>query len=572
MGRPQTDLSAGGVKSNSPEPPVVAQRPAWPHREMPPSLRKKVTDVLRSNRDEILDRWQTGVIKVDEEERQRVGAGDVDLGGFLEHFFRAIEDGDLSHLYRMLGEVAKQRWRIWRLAISESGRTALYIKRVLYDVLDRELTDRAELMQAVRMIDACTTELMYHYIETYQAMAVAELQRQAGRLAKAEQDKKFAVERQHLLEKLRQQERHLAAIVDGSADAIIGLDPDGVILSWNRGAELIFGYESEEMIGRSIEVLVPDHLKRAREHETIASQVRNNGFVRGLETERLAKGGRWVVVDLTSTAIRDEQGKIVGMSAILRDITHRRRMRERVLHAERLATIGMMAARVAHDVRSPLSSITLNADLLAEELRTYAESNTTEAQALLRSIDSELERLSKVVDEYLSFARPPEAKFEPHDIAQIVGDLLDFLEKEMAGNGVRLSRAFHQGIPPMLVDAHQIRQACLNLLKNSCEAMPHGGEITAGIERQGDDVLITITDTGVGIPEDEIDTMFKPFTSTKVGGTGLGLAVAQEIVAEHGGTIRCQSRVGEGATFTIRLPFFLGRIRSKPERYDADAG
>jgi signal transduction histidine kinase len=170
-----------------------------------------------------------------------------------------------------------------------------------------------------------------------------------------------------------------------------------------------------------------------------------------------------------------------------------------------------------------------------------------------------------VVREYLSFVRLPEPRFEQHDIVRVTKDLLDFLEEEMSGKGVRLKREFGDGIPLMLLDVHKMREVLINLLKNGSEAMPGGGEITTRIARQGEEVLITISDTGVGIPEDRIESIFQPFTSTKEGGTGLGLPVAQEIIAEHGGAISCASKVGEGSTFEIRLPLEMGsRPRLSP--------
>lgn len=251
---------------------------------------------------------------------------------------------------------------------------------------------------------------------------------------------------------------------------------------------------------------------------------------------------------------------MVGKSSILRDISDRKRLQERVFQAERLATIGRMAARVAHEVRNPLSSITLNVDLLADELRSYGTVDTSEAEALLESIDAELERLNQVVRDYLSFSRPPDFRFEPRDLVRVAEDLLAFLDEEMTKRGIRLELSSDGKIPPVSLDVRRIREALLNLYKNSLEAMPEGGVITTTIEGQGGEVVIRIRDAGVGIPQEQLDTIFEPFMSTKEGGTGLGLSVAREIVAEHQGTITCESRPGEGAAFEIRLP-----IGAKPQ-------
>lgn len=426
MARSKKKKSAGSSGVTPPARPAAVSTSRWPAIGSSPSFRKKVAETLRSRREAILCEWKGFMERAREETGEEGRDPHLDLGIFFDCFLEAIERDDLTKLHRMLGQVAEKRWQLWQLAVTESGRTALIVKRYFFGALEAGLTDPEELMEAVRIIDAATTEVMYTYIETYQALAADELERQARRLARAEQEREFALERQ--------------------------------------------------------------------------------------------------------------------------------RMRERVLHSERLAAIGRMAARVAHDVRSPLNAISLNVELLADAIASGSDDGGGETRGLLRSIDAELERLNDLVEEYLNFMRFPETKLEHHDVGAVLGDLLDFLEEEMAGNGIHLKRRFRDGLPPVLVDRRKLRQACLNLFKNSVEAMPEGGEIVTEIGEEDGHVVIRISDTGIGISDDQLDVIFRPFASTKEGGTGLGVPVAQEIVAEHDGTISCQSRVGEGTTFLIRLP------------------
>jgi PAS domain S-box-containing protein len=525
-----------------------------PGAEEDGELRRRVASIIRARRDELAERWEALVARASENSRERPeGDVRVDFRKGIDALARAAESGDLSQVFAVTDAMAERRWQT-QFVVSEMGR-ALYLgTRLIFQALASEIQDPRELMRATRIVDDCCVEGLFRYFQIYQRLAVAEVERQTRLRAGAEEEAKFARERERLQEQLRSQEAQVAAVVEESADAIIALDTDSIVLCWNRGAEMIFGYARSEMIGRSIEVIVPDHLVEARELEMITRQVREKGFVRDYETVRVAKDGRRVLVDLTATAICDKEGRIIGKSSILRDISDRKRLQERVFQTERLATIGRMAARVAHEVRNPLSSITLNVDLLADELRSYGMVDTSEAEALLESINGELERLNQVVRDYLSFSRPPDFKFEPRDITTVIEDLLAFLDEEMTKHGIRLELTSDGSIPPVSLDVHKIREAFLNLYKNSLEALPEGGEITTAIEAQGGEVVIRIKDTGVGIPEEQLDTIFEPFMSTKEGGTGLGLSVAREIIAEHQGTITCESRPGEGAAFEIRLP------------------
>lgn len=523
-------------------------------------LRRRVVSIMRVRRDELAGRWEALVAQASENYRERPeGEVRVNFCKVIDSLAQAVESGDLRQVFAVTDAVAERRWQT-QFVVSEMGRALFLGTRLIFQVLASEIRDPHELMYATRIVDDCCVEGLFRYFQIYQRLAVVEVERQTRLRAGAEEEAKFARERQRLRERLRSQEAQVAAVVEESADAIIALDTNNIVLCWNRGAEMIFGYTRSEMIGRSIEVIVPDHLIEAHELEMITGHVREKGFVRDYQTVRVARDGRRVLVDLTTTAIRDKEGRMVGKSSILRDISDRKRLQERVFQAERLATIGRMAARVAHEVRNPLSSITLNVDLLADELRSYGTVDTSEAEALLESIDAELERLNQVVRDYLSFSRPPDFRFEPRDLVRVAEDLLAFLDEEMTKRGIRLELSSDGKIPPVSLDVRRIREALLNLYKNSLEAMPEGGVITTTIEGQGGEVVIRIRDAGVGIPQEQLDTIFEPFMSTKEGGTGLGLSVAREIVAEHQGTITCESRPGEGAAFEIRLP-----IGAKPQ-------
>ncbi|HET7824531.1 MAG TPA: ATP-binding protein [Anaeromyxobacter sp.] len=227
------------------------------------------------------------------------------------------------------------------------------------------------------------------------------------------------------------------------------------------------------------------------------------------------------------------------------------RQREELRRAERLATVGRISAQITHEIRNPLNAIGLNAELL-EEL--VAGSASKEAVQLVQAISREVDRLNGVAEEYLRFAKPPRQQLALHDIGEMLGSLLDFLAPEAAAARIDVRRELPPGLPSVRGDAAQLRAVFLNLLRNSREAMPGGGVVTVRARHADGAVEVSVRDTGGGIPPGDLPRIFEAFYSTKERGTGLGLAFVQQVVKEHGGTIRCESELGGGTAFTIRLP------------------
>jgi signal transduction histidine kinase len=219
-----------------------------------------------------------------------------------------------------------------------------------------------------------------------------------------------------------------------------------------------------------------------------------------------------------------------------------------------LATIGQMAAKVSHEVRNPLGSISLNAELLEDELRSLPEAQRAEAATLLAAIRSQVDVLGAVTEEYLRFARLPKPKLEAAALGPLLEELAEFVRGELRRRGVDVSLHVPNGLPTLSLDPGQMRQAFLNLVRNAAEAMPEGGRITLEARAQASGVEIAVSDTGMGIPEAIRDKIFDPFFTTKDAGTGLGLAIARQIAVDHGGSLVCESGPGVGTTFRLNLP------------------
>ena len=231
--------------------------------------------------------------------------------------------------------------------------------------------------------------------------------------------------------------------------------------------------------------------------------------------------------------------------------------RERELvRTERLAAVGKMAAMIAHEVRNPLSSIGLNTELLEEELSQLG-GERAEARALFRAIQAEVDRLTDITETYLHFARLPKPKLQEESLTQIVRSTTDFEREPMSLRGVKLEVDLAPDLPAVLVDDAQVRQALLNLLRNAADAVAEVGTGAVRVTtRTGNPgyVEVVVEDDGPGIHEELTGKIYDPFFSTKEGGTGLGLALTHQIVRDHGGTIRVDSRPGHGARFTVSLP------------------
>jgi signal transduction histidine kinase len=263
----------------------------------------------------------------------------------------------------------------------------------------------------------------------------------------------------------------------------------------------------------------------------------------------------------------------------------------RLVRSERLAAIGQMSAKVSHEVRNPLSSISLNTELLEDELSALPDTRRAEATHLVRAIRSQVDVLNTATEGYLQFARLPKPTLRPVSLAPIMTDLADFVREELRSRTVELAVDIEVDLPSSPLDAGQIRQALLNLIRNAAEAMPEGGRIRLdarlvtdsgrgaeehgrgeaedGYDKAGEVsgspprscalspqrfVEATVSDTGSGIAPEDRDRIFEPFFTRKEGGTGLGLAISREIVVAHGGTLTCESASTGGTIFRLRLP------------------
>lgn len=249
--------------------------------------------------------------------------------------------------------------------------------------------------------------------------------------------------------------------------------------------------------------------------------------------------------------------RTAALEALQTEIEERKRLEAENLKAERLAVVGKMAAQVAHEIRNPLGSIILNLDLIRKEFRRLADGQKSapeEGHALINDMREEISRIGRVIEDYLQFARLPKLQRRSLALNPFLDQKLAFLDAELEKTSIHLRTQFDPAVMTIHAGADQLWQAVLNLIRNSCEAMPDGGDLTISTLCEGGQVLLRVADNGKGMNEEQRQQVFTPFFTTKNEGIGLGMALVHQIVAEHGGHIECESVLGQGSTFTIFLP------------------
>lgn len=270
----------------------------------------------------------------------------------------------------------------------------------------------------------------------------------------------------------------------------------------------------------------------------------------------------FLVVIYLLTAFHDAHAHLEDMvaqrtAALNAEIAERKRLEVIKIQSERMATVGVMAAEVAHEVRNPLGAIALNLDLIQKEISALAKTSShppEEGGVLVGEMRGEVQRIQHVLEDYLQFARLPKPQLGPVDLRELLENKLAFMRGTLDQAKVTLRTSFDPTLKTINADPEQLWQAVLNLIRNGIEAMPDGGELTVSTWREGGEARIRVADTGAGMTAGQVEQVCVPFFSSKPTGTGLGLALVQQIIVAHGGHVECESAPGEGCTFTFYLP------------------
>lgn len=359
---------------------------------------------------------------------------------------------------------------------------------------------------------------------------------------------------------------HLAAIVASSDDAIIGKTLDGVITSWNRGAETIFGYSAAEAVGKHVSLIIPE--ERLGEEAEILTRLRQGDRIEHFETVRRAKDGRRLHISLSVSPIRDSSGRLIGAAKVARDITERKHTEELLREAQRMEGIGRLAGGMAHDFNNLLTAILGNATVAIEML---PPSHPTET--FLRTVLRSSEKAADLIRKLLAYAGKAQCAPNLIDLSELVFKLRGPIQVSMPPT-VQLQLELGSRLPPVRAEAVQLEDLVMDLVINAAEAI---GQANRGIVRlstsllmvdghsssaestepnlrPGKYVVLGVQDNGIGMDDQVKAKIFEPFFTTKFLGRGLGLAAASGTVRSLGGAIKVASRPGEGSTFQVLLP------------------
>jgi len=257
---------------------------------------------------------------------------------------------------------------------------------------------------------------------------------------------------------------------------------------------------------------------------------------------------------LSAFPLKDKAGNTVRVAECVRDVTNEMKLRSELINSEQKSMIVKMAAQVAHEIRNPLGTLTLNIDLLEDEISSYSGTDTAEAKKLVSIVKSETENLHKVLKEYLECTRFPTIKPEKHYINAILREMFTAMEEDFRQKQIQSKTSLEYNLPPANVDQDQLKRAFLNIILNALDEMKSGGIIEISTCTNEKWVEITFTDTGPGISSENKDKIFTPFHTTKSNGTGLGLSITKHIITEHHGEILCQNVLEKGASFIVRIP------------------
>jgi two-component system NtrC family sensor kinase len=339
------------------------------------------------------------------------------------------------------------------------------------------------------------------------------------------------------------------SILESLVTGILVLDLDGRIVRWNRAMETLTGRWREEALGRLMDDVFPAGFLSALRANLVLEDGQLSAHVDRLHLP--TPEGKELTVNATMTPFEVGPGRRWGTILILDDVTTRVQLHEQLQHSEKMASIGLLAAGVAHEVNTPLAGISSYTQMLREQV-----SADDPRAGLLEKIERQTFRAAKIITNLLNFARSGAGESSMLDVNQVLQDVLSLVEHQLTHAHIQLRRELAPGLPLVRGNENRLQQVFFNLVLNARDAMPSGGWLAIASRVQGTDVIVEVRDTGEGISREHLKRIYDPFFTTKgLGrGTGLGLSVSYGIVREHGGTITVESSPGKGTTFEVCLP------------------
>jgi PAS domain S-box-containing protein len=368
----------------------------------------------------------------------------------------------------------------------------------------------------------------------------------------------MALENAQLYAEITKGKAYIENLVENAADVIICTDLNDLILTWNRGAEVILGYSKEEVIGQHLSILLPP--ERLHLLEETRAKVQNYGPLRDIEVRGVRKGGSRIYLSLSVSPIRDADGKIVSFLRVAKDITEKKRYERRLKELDKMKSD--FVSNVSHELRTPLTAIKASVDNMIDGIT--GPLNEKQIRYVTR-IKSNSDRLARLINDLLDLSKIEAGKIElnPIDLSLYVvaQEVAENMRQVATEKLIKLEVVSHDGDAKAWADRDKVVQVLMNLVGNAVKFAPPQGEITVAIQRNDDEwVQVSVSDTGPGISKEEAEKIFYKFYQAPQGsgqtstGTGLGLAICKALVGMHGGRIWVESEAGKGSTFSFTLP------------------
>ncbi len=368
-------------------------------------------------------------------------------------------------------------------------------------------------------------------------------------------------QRKQMEREIRETNDFLNNIIHGSPNPIMAADMKGTIILWNQTAEEILGYKTEDVVGKlNITKVYPEGMAKKVMGKLRKNEHDHKGPLKFYPVVFIQQDGEIAEGNLSASIVYDENHNEIATVGIFMHLKERLEMerrlkttQEQLLQSEKLAAMGRLTSQIAHELNNPLFGIMNTLELMKTEI-----SPDSNRRKILEMALSETVRLSELLRKMLTFSKPDQKEKQPVDINTILDEILLLHEKQFRENNIIISMTFTKGLGMVHASKNQLRQVFLNIFKNAGDAMPDGGTLTVNTGANNGEVAIEISDTGIGIKEENLNIIFDAFFTTKssVKGVGLGLSVCYGFIIEHGGDIKVKSKEGTGTTFTITLPIY----------------
>ncbi len=495
-------------------------------------MKKLLVEFLKKHFNSIVENWTAKVLQVFNDK-----LSDSQIRTFVESSINTFIDVIEGNDYRPADQYLIDIYTLFsnnNLNLLEISQLFSQARFSLLTEIEKEDTGQFDPVILLGYLDGIIEQIFARYGMIHQEAKMKELEYDRDRLAS----------------KLEMNQEYLQNILHSSDSAIMIVDNNEKFISWNKGAERIFGYSESEMIGKPSSFLLPEGQKYIDELNQIKEKSIQSDQTNYFETERKTKDGRILSVKLSVSRLPSNDGKYIGRSIIIKDFTEFKKLQAQIDQSEKLAVIGQLAAGVAHEIGNPLASISS----LVQILQRKSQDQFISEQ--LVNIKENIDRITRIVRELVDFSRPPSYELAIQDITDIIKTALGIVKYDKRVRKANFNTDLKPGLPKVNVAADQLLQVFVNILINAIDAIGGTGNINIKSYHDNNNIFIEIEDDGCGMDSTVMEKIFDPFFTTKeVGkGTGLGLSVSYGIIKRFNGEIKVESKINEGSKFTIILP------------------